>query len=124
MKIMDISAKHEIFEIEVLDRMKSARQLDALVFGGGTMLRLCHDLNRYSVDLDFWFIKKTPYKNYFNGLQKALEKDYEITDAEIKYHTLLLEIRSPDYPKRLKIEIRKGIEDCDFQERISDPNTL
>ena len=55
---MDIFKQHEIFEIEVLDRMKSARMLDPLVFGGETMLRLCHDLNRYSVDLDFWFLKK------------------------------------------------------------------
>ena len=38
--------------------MKSTKLLDPLVFGGGTMLRLCHDLNRYSVDLDFWFLKK------------------------------------------------------------------
>jgi hypothetical protein len=22
-----------------------------------SVLRLCHELNRYSVDLDFWFIK-------------------------------------------------------------------
>ena len=57
---MDIFKQHEIFEIEVFDRMKSARALNPLVFGGGTMLRLCHELNRYSTDLDFWFVKKNP----------------------------------------------------------------
>jgi hypothetical protein len=46
---MDIFRQHEIFEIEVLDKMNSIRALDPLVFGGGTMLRLCHELNRYSV---------------------------------------------------------------------------
>ena len=62
---MDTFKQHEIFEIEVLDRiLKSAKLLDLLVFGGGTMLRLCHELQRYSVDLDFWFIKKTPHEAY------------------------------------------------------------
>jgi predicted nucleotidyltransferase component of viral defense system len=56
---MDTLRQHEIFEIEVLDKMKSAKVLDHLVFGGGTMLRLCHELSRYSIDLDFWFIKIT-----------------------------------------------------------------
>jgi len=46
----------ERFELEVLDRLKRGRFLERLVFGGGTMLRLCHGLNRYSVDLDFWLL--------------------------------------------------------------------
>jgi predicted nucleotidyltransferase component of viral defense system len=46
--------KQEQFEIEVLDRLKSGRFLDNLIFTGGTMLRLCYGLNRFSVDLDFW----------------------------------------------------------------------
>jgi hypothetical protein len=33
--------KQEQFEMEVLDRLKSGRFLDRMVFGGGTMLRLC-----------------------------------------------------------------------------------
>jgi Nucleotidyl transferase AbiEii toxin, Type IV TA system len=116
---MDIFKQHEIFEIEVLDRMKSERMLDPLVFGGGTMLRLCHDLNRYSVDLDFWFLKKISQEDYFNKLRRCFEKYYEITDAQTKHYTLLFELRSRDYPKRLKIEIRRAIKDCDFQETIA-----
>jgi hypothetical protein len=49
----------------------------------------------------------------------AFEKDYEITDSQIKHHTLLFELRSPLYPKRLKIEIRRERKDCDFQEKIA-----
>lgn len=116
---MDILRQHEIFEIEVLDRLKSSKILDNLVFGGGTMLRLCHGLDRYSVDLDFWFIKETPQDVYFNAVKAALAKNYEITDAQIKYYTLLFELRSSAYPKRLKIEIRKGIRECDYQETIA-----
>ena len=50
--------KHEQFELAVLDKLNSGRFLNDLVFVGGTMLRLCHGLDRYSVDLDFWTIGK------------------------------------------------------------------
>ena len=116
---MDIFSQHEVFEIEVLDKMNSAKLLEPLVFGGGTMLRLCHELGRYSVDLDFWFIKKTPQQKYFDSIVQALGKSYEITDAEIKHYTLLIELRSSEYQKRLKIEIRKELKDCDYQEKIA-----
>jgi hypothetical protein len=116
---MDIFKQHEIFQIEVLDKMNSAKLLEPLVFGGGTMLRLCHELNRYSVDLDFWFIKKTAQGKYFDILQKVFKKDYEITDTEIKHFTLLLELRSADYPKRLKIEIRRELKEHDYQNKIA-----
>src|SRR4030042_833474 len=116
---MDIFRRHEIFEIEVLDIMKSTKLLDALVFGGGSMLRLCHELNRYSVDLDFWFIKKTSHQGYLALLKKAFEKHYEITDLQIKHFTLLAELRSPRYPRRLKLEIRREKKEWDVQESIA-----
>lgn len=116
---MDIFRKHEEFEIEILDKMNSLKMFDPLVFGGGTMLRLCHESNRYSVDLDFWFVKKISQKEYFDTLLKSFENDYEITDAEIKFNTLLLELRSSEYPKRLKIEIRRESKECDYQKKIA-----
>jgi predicted nucleotidyltransferase component of viral defense system len=116
---MDIFHRHEVFEIEVLDKLNSAKLLDPLVFGGGTMLRLCHELDRYSVDLDFWFFRKTSQPAFFERLQKALAEDYEITDAQIKHFTVLVEIRSSTYPKRLKIEIRREQKKCDFQTKIA-----
>lgn len=116
---MDIFEQHEAFEIEILDKMNSAKVLEPLVFGGGTMLRLCHELSRYSVGLDFWFVKRTPQKKYFDTIQKAFEKDYEITDAKIKHYTFLFELRSAQYPKRLKIEIRRELKDCDYQKIIA-----
>ena len=116
---MDIFRQHEVFEIEILDKMNSAKLLEPLVFGGGTMLRLCHELNRYSMDLDFWFIKSTPQKKYFVSMQNVFKKDYEITDAEIKHYTLLIELTSAQYPKRLKIEIRRALKECDYQKTIA-----
>ncbi|MFC1493872.1 nucleotidyl transferase AbiEii/AbiGii toxin family protein [Thermodesulfobacteriota bacterium] len=108
-----------MFEIEVLNRMNSSKLLDPLVFGGGSMLRLCHELNRYSVDLDFWFIKKIPQDEYFKNISLILNKDYEITDKQKKHFTLLFELRSTKYPRRLKIEIRRKIEKCNYQEKIA-----
>lgn len=110
---------HEQFEIEVLDKLKSAHLLQPLVFGGGTMLRLCHDLDRYSVDLDFWFVKSVNMEEYFKKIKTLLKKEYELTDAQIKFYTLLLEIKSANYPRKLKIEIRKEIKDDDYQEKIA-----
>jgi predicted nucleotidyltransferase component of viral defense system len=116
---MNIFEKHEIFEIEVLEKLKNARLLNSLVFGGGTMLRLCHELKRYSVDLDFWRIKDTAETILFDKIKDVLQQDYDITDAQLKHFTILLEIRSGYFPKRLKIEIRKEIRDWDFQEKIA-----
>ncbi len=116
---MDTFKQHEVFEIEVLDRMNSAKMLDPLVFGGGSMLRLCHELNRYSVDLDFWFVKKVSQNDFFDKGIQTFEKYYEITDAQIKRYTILFELRSAQYPKRLKIEIRRELKDCDYQQNIA-----
>jgi predicted nucleotidyltransferase component of viral defense system len=116
---MESLKKHEIFEIELLEKLNSARFLESLVFGGGTMMRLCYELNRYSVDLDFWFIKEIDQGKYFQDLRGFLEKEYDLTDAQVKHYTLLYEIRSGNYPKRLKIEIRKKVKGCDYEEKIA-----
>jgi len=116
---MDILKQHEIFEIDVLEKMNSMKVLEPLVFGGGSMLRLCHELNRYSAGLDFWIIKNISQKDYFQRIHKAFDKGYEITDSQITHYTLLFELRSALHPKRLKIEIRREIRDCDFQEKIA-----
>lgn len=102
--------KQEQFEIEVLDRLKSGRFLDNLIFTGGTMLRLCYGLNRFSVDLDFWLYKKIDTERYFSRLKEFFLKNYSIKDAENKFYTMLFEIKSKNYPRSLKIEIRKKIE--------------
>lgn len=106
--------KQEQFEMEVLDRLQSGRFLDRLVFGGGTMLRLCYGLDRYSVDLDFWLLEKNKETDFilpawFSRLREFMARTYEIRDAADKFHTLILELKSPDYPRNLKLEMRKGM---------------
>ncbi len=116
---MNIFEKHEIFEMETLEKLQNSRLLQPLVFGGGSMLRLCHDLERYSVDLDFWFIKQIQLDSYFEKFRSVLQQQYDLTDSQMKFYSLLFEIRSGKYPKRLKIEIRKESEEVDFQDRIA-----
>ena len=112
-------AKHEQFEMDVLYHLNSGRILEKIVFGGGTMLRLCHDLNRYSADLDFWLIKTVAIETFQNKITAHLADEYEITDSQIKHFSLVVEVRTPAYPRRLKIEIRKDIRKWDLEKSIA-----
>ena len=117
---MNILEKHEIFEMEVLEKLNNGKALQRLVFGGGTMLRLCHEMNRFSADLDFWKKSDHPDEELFLQIRNLLGRDYDITDAQVKKHyTILVEIRSSHFPKRLKIEIRREPKDSDFEQKIA-----
>lgn len=116
---MDSLAIHEKFEIEALDALNSQRLLEMLLFGGGTMLRLCHGLNRYSVVLDFYLLKRLDKKQFHKNMLNCLSKQYILTDAAIKHFTLLYEFRSRNYPRRLKIEIRKQPKPFEYEEIIA-----
>ncbi len=116
---MIVHEKHEVFEIEILEKLKNARILDALVFGGGTMLRLCHEMKRFSANLDFWRIKDLPEEKLLLRIQDVLKQSYDITDVQLKHFTILIEIRSTHFPRRLKIEIRREFQDWDFEEKIA-----
>lgn len=113
------NSKHEVFEIETLDLLNKGGLLRPLVFGGGTMLRLCRELPRYSVDLDFWFLKAIDAERYFSRIQSTLAQRFEITDAAMEFYTLLVELRSPQHPRRLKIEIRREPQPCDWETAIA-----
>jgi predicted nucleotidyltransferase component of viral defense system len=97
----------ERFEMELLRLLQGIRMLDRLYFGGGTMLRLCHNLKRYSTDLDFWIRPDTDYTDLFRNVSGALSEEYDVTDAEEKAHTLLFEVRSPLSVRRVILEMRK-----------------
>lgn len=106
---MEDLKRHEEFEMRLLDEMRKARVLDQLVFGGGTMLRLCFDLPRYSTDFDFYLKKKREdFLPWAKRLTMACQQmGAEITDQWEKQNSFLWEIRMTPYPRRLKIEIRK-----------------
>jgi len=111
--------QQEIFEVEALAWLKNKGFLRNMIFGEGTMLRLCYDLKRYSVDLDFWTYRVDRIDQFFINLEDSLKADYDLTFAQNKYYTLLFEIKKAPYPRKLKIEIRKENKESDFQEKIA-----
>jgi len=100
--------KQEQFEIEVLDKLNSGKFLRHLIFGGGTMLRLCHGLERFSVDLDFWLPKAKTPSDLPGKLRDYLAGYYTARDATDKFYTILMELKSASYPRSLKIKVRKN----------------
>ena len=103
----------------VLENLSKGGFLRSLVFGGGTMLRLCHELPRYSVDLDFWFSRKEKTTTFERELLRFLEERYRMTDSKNKHYTLLYEFKSPLSERKLKIEIRKEISRSGTEEKIA-----
>jgi len=109
----------EKLEIEVLELLNSIKALDSLYFGSGTMLRLCHNLNRYSTDLDFWLDIKTDPKSFFTTIKKVLIANYKLVDSANKRFILLYEIKSPSLNRSLKIEIRKEQQNFEWERKIA-----
>jgi Nucleotidyl transferase AbiEii toxin, Type IV TA system len=109
----------EKLEIEILELLNSIKVLDYLYFGGGTMMRLCHNLNRYSTDLDFWLDKKSDPKSIYTKCKSSFFDAYQLTDSANKKFTLLFELKSTTVNRRLKIEIRKEQTDFDWERKIA-----
>jgi len=109
----------EIFEIEVLELLNSIKILDRLYFGGGTMLRLCHNLNRYSTDLDFWIDENENSSSAFSTIKRTIAANYRLIDSANKKFTLLFEIRTPSVNRSLKIEIRKVQINFEWERKIA-----
>ncbi|AFH49727.1 Hypothetical protein IALB_2022 [Ignavibacterium album JCM 16511] len=109
----------EILEIEILELLNSIKVLEYLYFGGGTMLRLCHNLNRYSTDLDFWLDISSDSKQIYKSIRKHLADNYKLTDSMNKRNTLLFELKSPSVSRSLKIEIRKEQKEFDWEYKIA-----
>lgn len=109
----------EIFEIEVLELLNSKKILNQFYFGGGTMLRLCHNLNRYSTDLDFWLYKETDPGKIYNSITEIFQSKYQIIDSQNKHFTIVFQIKSNLSKRSLKIEIRKEQQDFEWERKIA-----
>lgn len=99
--------EHEAFEMAMLQWLRAKGLMRPLVFGGGTMLRLCHELPRYSLDMDFLFFKQEDFNTYYHRLEDTIRQEHDVTDAQNKFYSILVEIRRKREMPRLKIEIRK-----------------
>ena len=106
---MEILIDYEASLMAVLQWLRSNRFLDSLAFGGDTMLRICHELPRYSMGLDFWLIKEENNEEYYHGLKSALSRDQNVTDAQNNHSSILFEIQTETRMPQLNIEIHKTI---------------
>ena len=116
---MELLKQHEQFEMHVLSDLQSARLLEKLIFGGGTMLRLCHESNRYSVDLDFYLKKRQDEKIITERLENVFDPSYQIRDFQKKRNTILLEISTMQFPRKLKLEINTNYQYSEVEQSIA-----
>jgi len=100
---------HEALQMATLEWLGSKRFLGSLAFGEGTMLRLCHELPRYSRDMDFWFFKEEDYEHFYDRFLDALVRDHNVTDSQNSSYSILAEIRRKKRMAKLKIKILKTV---------------
>jgi hypothetical protein len=105
---MERLIEHEALQMATLQWLGSKRFLASLAFGGETMLRLCHELPRYSLGLDFSFFKEESYDGFYDRLYTAFSQDHNISNAQNRDHLpAALRRRSPShliFPPRFWLE--------------------
>ena len=69
--------------------------------------------------LDFWFRKAIEPEKFFLACKEIFSAFYRLKDAAQKHYTLLFELASPDYPRALKIEIRREIKKVKTEDAIA-----
>ena len=72
----------EYLQVLILKAIYQSKYGSSLSFMGGTCLRICHDLKRYSEDLDFTLDRKTPQYS-FQELNQAIITFLKNTDFEV-----------------------------------------
>jgi len=111
--------KHEQLEMEILESLNSVKMLGNLIFCGGTMLRLCHELARYSVDLDFWCTDKSKEEDIYQGIKEFLKNKYDLKRSKKSEGAIVFEFSAKGYPRSLKIEIRHKDGEIQSEEKIA-----
>ncbi len=77
-----VNFTREYLQILILKSIYHSNFGKALCFMGGTCLRICYDLKRYSEDLNFTLDR--PMKNYtFNQLLKEITRDLETSGFKV-----------------------------------------
>ncbi|MEK7846638.1 MAG: nucleotidyl transferase AbiEii/AbiGii toxin family protein [Nitrospinota bacterium] len=113
LKIDSTQIVREFWETIILKGLFDSPEGKALIFKGGTSLRLVYGSPRFSEDLDF-SLTEDKLKGKFSQLIKKIVLPYpefSITDLEEKHYTYLGEIKVIESylpsPFRIKIEISK-----------------
>ncbi len=99
--------QHRKFLFEILRAIYSSQIGHWLAFKGGTMLYFFHELDRFSVDLDFDLIDLEKEQIVFDEIKKILRKFGEIKDEKNKHFTIFFKLDYQKTLQNLKIEISK-----------------
>ena len=107
-------AKHRKIMIEILLEIFSNSKISHLLgFKGGTALYLFHNLDRFSVDLDFDLLDRDQVQFVFDELLLILSNFGEIKDQAIKHFGSLIAINYEKGLHRLKIDVsNRQTNDC------------
>lgn len=103
----------EEVELIFLKSLFESKFSDALVFKGGTALRLVYNSPRFSEDLDFSLTASVTARDFKSLITKTIRSDsrFSLKDLATKYYTHLAEIRIKEPWQNLafsmKIEILK-----------------
>jgi len=103
----------EEVELIFLEALFESKISDALVFKGGTALRLIYNSPRFSEDLDFSLKAAVSSRDFKTIITKIIKSDsrFSLKDLATKYYTHLAEIRIKESWQNLafplKIEISK-----------------
>jgi len=77
-----INIVREYLQIIILKSIYQSKFGRDISFMGGTCLRICYDLKRYSEDLDFTLDRKTAGYN-FRSLNQLIQKDFSLRNIKL-----------------------------------------
>ena len=118
--MVDIN-KHKFFLVQLLKDIYADLDLaNKLGFKGGTALMLFHDLNRFSVDLDFNLLDNGKTEFVYERIRNIVSRYGNIKDEAKKHHGIIVVLDYGQHARNLKLEISNR----DFDDRYEINNYL
>lgn len=108
--------KHRKILFEIIKDVYDSPVGSFLGFKGGTMLYFFHELDRFSVDLDFDLLDEGKSEEVFSSIRKIIGKYGTIDDEMNKNFTILFELRYEAGQQSVKVEINKRLTEGDSYE--------
>ena len=109
--ILDQKKHDEIMHRVLFDIYSDTGLAINLIFKGGTACYLFYELPRFSVDLDFDLLQPENKAVVFEKIKNIAARYGKISDAWIKFNTILVELSYAVPDRNLKIEISARTEE-------------
>lgn len=126
----------EFYEMIILNKLLKSSLATALIFKGGTALRLAYQSPRFSEDLDFSLLKKIKFSDFKKEIEELPKEVVTISISELKekYYTHFALVKIKDKLLKqtfsIKVEVSKRPvnwierEDYQFSQLISPTSPL